>query len=1103
MGNCDGKAITFKQLREIEEKKSAPKAEEATAKISPPTVSDSDSEEERMNSILQTMTQNNCEDFGYNYANNIAGFSILGVVTEDNIPSYELLKEKGPAYDNNCIICPEEDMDLEGLTDHYLNDHTIIFTEEYEDDLETFQDKAIQFPGYTRTIKTHENGSSSEEQEGYRTSEIDEYYGWNKVESAPDSSSSIKSSRSKRSAQKTGSSSDSSSSTSSSRSNGKKKSKSKASRDHESLRLQFNSQRTLFENKFKEMDSSLRTMSEINEKILANQVKEEEVKTTNKHNFKELKSSLTQLNKVNEEILAKQKEIKGNNDHSAEIKTIKDTLAKKQDHSIEIKAIKDTLATNDMKTKNKEKSDKRKEFRTLKYLGAVDSRLSSLENGQQKNQEGQEPLKIGNPPNQIITKAIEDPIAVQKSQVKNNELVKNSQSEKVSEASTSQTSENQNTIHPDRKSNKRSIKVSHLKEQRYKSKMLRIKERKVQQKKKEEVPQNFMSHLFNLFNSCFKGIFSLLNNIFTSKYGTTWGILFILFTMALKIQAADIHGSNISQLASNDQSLNLTSNEQLQFFPIDHMEANTIITHLGESENRELFEINSACDAIKTQNKICLAHQESCEVNKKSIVNLENSIKIHSNNLHQLNKVCESTLINPTTIIKNCNDKLKKNVINQKKLFPGIKRFTNISFESSLKTLSLAITSKKGLESLVSTSNIENHSNLHHLMKKAIFKLQENVSTADIEELINLSLDNTISTTTYHTISGSSRACGNTLLIKTFISPMVKLQSMKKVNLTDGKLMIAMNNHQNYVLLPYKHMDIKKQSGQTTKIIGRNCVINNSIEAKSTYSHESFAEIIKFNTSTTMTLNMSCSSYENSNITTWTIKAGSHELKLPIDCSIISTRLNCSSVTFKSTMTGAGTQGKNSTSHFNLANAELKSTISTRSVSTSGKTHNFHQSNKALMNKVIWPIIGLILAGLILVSIGWVCAITKSQGGNLSNLMPLKRNVNKQKNEFPRNNPSSPIEMEIMDLPTYTTSEVMGILDSPNDTYTAMEAETIVARMERMINIEAKGIYPTSELMDLLDSPMDIYTAMETEDITNHIGSMLDLENGHTFQSQA
>ena len=90
------------------------------------------------------------------------------------------------------------------------------------------------------------------------------------------------------------------------------------------------------------------------------------------------------------------------------------------------------------------------------------------------------------------------------------------------------------------------------------------------------------------------------------------------------------------------------------------------------------------------------------------------------------------------------------------------------------------------------------------------------------------------------------------------------------------------------------------------------------------------------------------------------------------------------------------------------------------------------------------------------------------------------------------------MEMEIMDLPTCTTSEVMGFLDSPNDTHTAMEAENIVIQMERLLNTEASGIYPTSALRELMDSPMDIHAAMETameiEDTKNHIESMLALE---------
>ena len=115
MGKCDGKAITFKELREEEEKNNTPKANQSTAKISPPAVSDSDSDGEMFNSFISTIKQNNSEDFGYNYVQNIAGFSINGVVTEDNIPNYKVMKATEFIADKSCIVCPEENMDLEAL----------------------------------------------------------------------------------------------------------------------------------------------------------------------------------------------------------------------------------------------------------------------------------------------------------------------------------------------------------------------------------------------------------------------------------------------------------------------------------------------------------------------------------------------------------------------------------------------------------------------------------------------------------------------------------------------------------------------------------------------------------------------------------------------------------------------------------------------------------------------------------------------------------------------------------------------------------------------------------------------------------------------------
>ena len=101
-------------------------------------------------------------------------------------------------------------------------------------------------------------------------------------------------------------------------------------------------------------------------------------------------------------------------------------------------------------------------------------------------------------------------------------------------------------------------------------------------------------------------------------------------------------------------------------------------------------------------------------------------------------------------------------------------------------------------------------------------------------------------------ISGSALACSNMLLIKTTISPMIRIQSMEEVILMDGKLMVNKDNHQTYILLPQKTANYKPQSGQTTKLIGRKCVVDKSINARSIYSPGTLTENIKFQTISTV-----------------------------------------------------------------------------------------------------------------------------------------------------------------------------------------------------------------------------------------------------------
>ena len=118
------------------------------------------------------------------------------------------------------------------------------------------------------------------------------------------------------------------------------------------------------------------------------------------------------------------------------------------------------------------------------------------------------------------------------------------------------------------------------------------------------------------------------------------------------------------------------------------------------------------------------------------------------------------------------------------------------------------------------------------------------------------------------------------------------------------------------------------------------------------------------------------------------------------------------------------------------------------------KTGNY-KSNRALMNQVIWPIIGLLSAITIITTIGWLCIISKTQGGNLLSFMLSRQVTSTHTDEFSTFAPSCPMESEIRDLPIYSNSELMGFLDFPNETRTTNESENIVLQMERMLTMES------------------------------------------------
>merc|ERR1711984_74845 len=113
-----------------------------------------------------------------------------------------------------------------------------------------------------------------------------------------------------------------------------KKSKSKGSRDIESLKSQVMSQKNLLEN---EISSSQKQMASINKNISENQIKQESDNKNIASGIKNISTSLV-------------------------------TIADNQS------TFEKALASNAEALKEKKKNDKKKDERTIKYLGAVDER---------------------------------------------------------------------------------------------------------------------------------------------------------------------------------------------------------------------------------------------------------------------------------------------------------------------------------------------------------------------------------------------------------------------------------------------------------------------------------------------------------------------------------------------------------------------------------------------------------------------------------------------------------------------------------------------------------------------------------------------------------
>merc|ERR1712030_14728 len=144
---------------------------------------------------------------------------------------------------------------------------------------------------------------------------------------------------------------------------------------------------------------------------------------------------------------------------------------------------------------------------------------------------------------------------------------------------------------------------------------------------KEESTNNTKILLENLFKFLIAFI-KALTSIINSPSGILWGIVLLLAIHPQLIRGSPVPSGEISSHSSLDTMLE-TINIEKSFvvYSLESYDATSFTFDLKEVKEEEFYGMDTACNAISSQNELCLQHPASCQSSKMSISNFEEVIK--------------------------------------------------------------------------------------------------------------------------------------------------------------------------------------------------------------------------------------------------------------------------------------------------------------------------------------------------------------------------------------------------------------------------------------------------------------------------------------------
>ena len=198
----------------------------------------------------------------------------------------------------------------------------------------------------------------------------------------------------------------------------------------------------------------------------------------------------------------------------------------------------------------------------------------------------------------------------------------------------------------------------------------------------------------------------------------------------------------------------------------------------------------------------------------------------------------------------------------------------------------------------------------------------------------------------------------------------------------NGRMVRKYGNQSNYILLSQDAVISKKTKmfGQDIHVVGRVCTVDNSINATSSTSNDALFEEFTLNFAGNITVTENCPLNGTTISEEWTFTYHA-KLKLPLVCSLISEKINCSAIKFQSSKVKelhiTHYRMEILEQHIEEEKIAVNSTIFIRS--------NIESEEKAIsststfLEKMKWPIIGSLVAIISLIFIGlmYICQLKK------------------------------------------------------------------------------------------------------------------------------